>query len=287
MGSSWRLGRAFGIDVYVHWSFLLIPALVLYGNLDSGLTVALAGVGLVLALFGCVVLHELGHALMARSFHIGTRDITLYPIGGIARLERMPERPLAEILIAIAGPLVNLVIAGGLWLGLVLSGRELSLNLLSHNLVIQLLAANVGLLVFNMLPAFPMDGGRVLRAGLSFFMNRVRATEVAVGVSRVLSLGFLILAFTQWGSLILAFIAVFVFLAGSQELAAVRMREAWRGAGFEPDAPLPRQPYVQAGGAVAPGWSGFTWDPRTGVWVQWHNGEPVGASSFGGQPDSR
>lgn len=281
MNRSWRLGNAFGIGLFVHWSFLLIPALVLFAKLNEGMAAAIAGVGLVLALFGCVLLHELGHALMARSYGIGTRDITLYPIGGVARLERMPDQPMAEILIAIAGPLVNVVIAGGLWLGFQLSGRPLSLDVLSHNFLIQLLVANVGLVVFNMIPAFPMDGGRVLRAFLALFMNRVSATEIAVGVSRVLAVGFVIWALSPYGSAMLVVIAAFLFLAGAQELKMVRWQAGQR---FDrhPGMPRPAEQFVTVDTPVAPNWSGFTWDPRAGLWIQWHNGQPVSASSVGG-----
>src|SRR5258707_8546492 len=101
---SWKLGTAFGIGIYVHWTFLLLPAWILLNNLGSGLPVAVYLVMFVTTVFGCVVLHELGHALMARRFGIATRDITLYPIGGVARLERMSEKPLEEFLIAVAGP---------------------------------------------------------------------------------------------------------------------------------------------------------------------------------------
>lgn len=290
MNRSWQLGNAFGIGLYVHWSFLLVPAFVLFSTLNAGMTAAVAGVVLVLALFGCVLLHELGHALMARSYGIGTRDITLYPIGGVARLERMPDQPMAEILIAIAGPLVNVVIAGGLWIGFQLSGRPLSLDVLSHNFLIQLLLANVGLVVFNMIPAFPMDGGRVFRAFLALFMNRVRATEIAVSVSRVLAVGFILVALTPrdsaWatpisGSPMLAVIAAFLFLAGAQELKMVRWQAGQR---FDrhPGMPRPAEQFVTVDTPVAANWSGFTWDPRAGLWIQWHNGQPISASSVGG-----
>src|SRR5262245_53208120 len=160
---SWRLGTAFGIGLYVHWRFLMIPALVLFSNLDYGLTAAVTGATFVLAIFGCVVLHELGHALMAQSYGIGTRDITLYPIGGVARSERMPERPGAEIAIAVAGPLANVVIAVGLGLGLTLAGYAwsagtLATGALAANFLMQLLSVNVMLVAFNLIPAFPMDG---------------------------------------------------------------------------------------------------------------------------------
>src|SRR5436309_2096354 len=113
MFSSWKLGKAFGIDVFIHWTFLLLPIWVLFSNLGAGGPVlAVYALALVLTLFGCVVLHELGHAMAARRFGIRTRDITLYPIGGVARLERMSEKPGEEFWIAVAGPAVNLAIAG-------------------------------------------------------------------------------------------------------------------------------------------------------------------------------
>src|SRR5438128_272069 len=122
MGRSWKIGTAFGIGLYVHWTFLLAPALVLMNNWDRGLETALLMVGVILAVFGCVLLHELGHALMARRFGIQTRDITLLPIGGVARLEGMGNHPGEEIAIAAAGPAVNVIIAAGLWLGMALAG---------------------------------------------------------------------------------------------------------------------------------------------------------------------
>src|SRR5438309_2314905 len=123
MTRSWKLGTAFGIGIYVHWTFLLLVGYVFFVNGRlGGLDRALYAVALLFAVFTCVVLHELGHALMARRFRIPTRDITLYPIGGVARLERMSEHPGEEMAIAVAGPLVNVVIAGGLWLGLAVAG---------------------------------------------------------------------------------------------------------------------------------------------------------------------
>src|SRR5436305_2617814 len=131
MGRSLRIGTAFGIGLYVHWSFLIIPLLAISSTWRAGLDQVLLGTGLVFGLFGCVLLHELGHALMARKFGIGTRDITLLPIGGVARLERMSEHPGEEIAIAVAGPLVNVVIAAGLWFVMTVAG--LSPFVLSHS----------------------------------------------------------------------------------------------------------------------------------------------------------
>src|SRR5438270_7919071 len=122
MGRSLRIGTAFGIGLYVHWTFLIIPLLAIFSGAGAGLDGIAFTLIFVLGVFGCVILHELGHALMARSFGIGTRDITLLPIGGVARLERMGERPGEEIAIAIAGPLVNVVIAAGLWFVMTVAG---------------------------------------------------------------------------------------------------------------------------------------------------------------------
>ena len=165
---SWRIGRAFGIGIYIHWTFLFLLGFIAYQGwgVDEGPGPLHTAVLLIL-LFTCVVLHELGHALIARRFGVGTRDITLYPIGGVARLERMPENPWEELCIAVAGPAVNLVIAALIAIpvfllrgiqpgdGLVQGGRE--------SYLMDLLRVNVTLIVFNLLPAFPMDGGRVLR----------------------------------------------------------------------------------------------------------------------------
>src|SRR4051812_5429754 len=130
---SWRIGSAFGIGLYVHWSFLILPAYVGWMNLQyGGAEAGLLAVSVIFSVFGCVMLHELRHAPMARGFGVGTRDITLYPIGGVARLERMPEKPFEELAIAVAGPLVNVVIAAGVILGMVLSGIAFTNELLQY-----------------------------------------------------------------------------------------------------------------------------------------------------------
>src|SRR5437588_5579857 len=182
MFRSWKLGTAFGIGIYVHWTFLLLPAWVFLSNWGPGPAgVALYLVLLTVAVFGCILLHELGHALMARYFGIPTRDITLTPIGGIARLERMTDEPSQELLVALAGPAVNVVIAlllaplvfvamvGKLWVPPTEAARLLAASPaeLLFTYFVSLFAANVGLVLFNMIPCFPMDGGRVFRALLS------------------------------------------------------------------------------------------------------------------------
>ncbi|MCA9108422.1 MAG: site-2 protease family protein [Planctomycetaceae bacterium] len=172
MKSSLKLGQIAGIGVFVHWSFFLLLAWIIYMGIAAGETAAvvIGGVGFILALFGCIVLHELGHALMARRFHVQTRDITLLPIGGVARLERIPRDPTQELLIAVAGPAVNVVIAIVLAAVIVLFGHVDQLGttrLLTGQFLARLMWVNLGLVLFNLIPAFPMDGGRVLRALLA------------------------------------------------------------------------------------------------------------------------
>lgn len=278
---SWKLGTAFGIGIYVHWTFLLLAAYVLFHNYSlAGADLALYSLALLNAVFGCVVLHELGHALAARRFGIPTRDITLYPIGGVARLERMSERPWEEFWIAVAGPAVNVVIALFLWLvlplGGLLPGAEAVHQLGRGNLLLDLMVVNGFLVLFNILPIFPMDGGRVLRALLSLRLGRLRATEWAVAVGVVLAalLGFVGLLI-EWYMLLV--VIAFVFFAGQQELAAVRYSEARRQA--EPVDVIPVEAEVLD---VIPvpseqAFSGLAFDARIGAWVVWRNGRPVQA----------
>jgi Zn-dependent protease len=220
-------------------------------------------VGLV---FGCVVLHELGHALMARQYGIETADITLYPIGGVARLDRMPRGGGPELLIALAGPAVNLVIAAMLWAGLTIFGPWLDENLLG-SLMAEMLWINVGLLVFNMLPVFPMDGGRVLRAGLSGWLGRGRATEVAAAIGQVVAVAAgLWFLFNGW--FLQAALAMFLYSAASMELGAVRRDEARRNRADNWPAPPPGYRWIDRGDGVfrlAP--IAVTWGPpRGGSW---------------------
>ena len=182
MRLAWKLGRVAGIDFYVHPTFLVV--FFLFPGVFPGGALSPLNILLVLTVFGCVLLHELGHALTARRFGINTHDITLYPIGGVARLERMPRAPGAELLIALAGPAVNFAIVLGLIALLVLGGDLLSPYSWPALFVQQVLVVNLVLGLFNLIPAFPMDGGRVLRALLSGWLGRVRATMTAARVGR-------------------------------------------------------------------------------------------------------
>jgi Zn-dependent protease len=286
MNSSWKLGNAFGIGVYVHWTFAILPALAFYSGWNAGgMSQGLFSLAVLFAMCACVVLHELGHALMARWFQIATRDITLYPIGGVARLERLTTRPAEELLIAVAGPLVNVIITallGVIWVGVVSSlGQTATVSMF----IMVLLFGNIFLALFNMLPAFPMDGGRVLRALLALAMDYVRATEIAfyAGVSMACVFAAATVLFTSWKLMqgtvplpMLGVIAVFIVLAGRQELNMVRHRAARLRA--EPIDALPAdEDALPPQGAVAPDFSGYTWDHRLQALVKWHNGRPVGS----------
>jgi Zn-dependent protease len=233
---SWTLGKISGITIRIHWTFLLLPLYLYFSSIlaGSGMTAAMVTVVFVLAIFGCVLLHELGHALAARQFGIPTRDITLLPIGGVAALERMPRNPWQELWIAVAGPLVNVVIASGLFLGLWLS------TVGSGGLGTffwQLAIANVVLVVFNLIPAFPMDGGRILRSVLALFVDWVQATQIAVSVGKVAAIAFGFLGLMS-GNLMLVLVGVFVFFAAQGELMSATAGYGWpqpdrRFAGFE------------------------------------------------------
>jgi Zn-dependent protease len=216
---SWKLGRVAGIDVFLHPTFLLLLAYV--GMTQGGI----GSILLVSAVFGCVLLHELGHALMARRFGIETEDITLYPIGGVARLRRMPRAPGAELLIALAGPAVNLliVLALGASRSLGLVGTFWSPDLIG-DFVDVLIQINLVLALFNLIPAFPMDGGRVLRALLSGWLGRGRATMIAAGIGRGLALLFGTYSLFHFAWL-QVFLAGFIYLAAGQELDRVLAEE--------------------------------------------------------------
>lgn len=229
---SWKVGQFRGIGVYIHATFLILIAYVVFVHWSAGhsLVQTLEGVGFIIAIFGCVVLHEFGHALMAAKFGIKTRDITLLPIGGVARLERMPDDPLQELWVALAGPAVNVVIAVGLfaWLELTATLAPLEkLTVTSGPFLERLMVVNIVLVVFNMLPAFPMDGGRVLRALLATKLDYNRATQIAANTGQAMALVFAFLGF--FFNPFLLFIALFVWIGAAQEASMAQMKSAFSG----------------------------------------------------------
>jgi len=229
---SWRIARLAGIDVYVHSTFLILLAWVALSHYLESRSVAamMAGLLFVLTLFGVIVLHELGHALTARRFGIRTRDITLLPIGGVARLERMPDDPRQELLVALAGPAVNVVIGAALFALLQLtSGLEPlgALSITHGSFVERVMLVNVFLAAFNLLPAFPMDGGRALRAILAIRMEYARATYYAAVIGQALALVFGLIGF--FTNPMLMFIALFVWIGASQESSAAQVKSALAG----------------------------------------------------------
>ncbi len=229
---SWKLGEFAGIGVFVHATFVLLIAWIGVSHLVAGrsITAAIEGVAFVLSIFLCVVLHEYGHALTARRFGIGTRDIVLLPIGGVARLERIPEDPRQELLVAFAGPAVNVVIAIGLGMMLILTNSWHPLDQLGMtrgSFFERLVVVNVFLVLFNLIPAFPMDGGRVLRALLATRLPYARATHLAANVGQAVAfvLGFVGL----FSNPFLVVVALFVWIGAAQESSLVEMRHALSG----------------------------------------------------------
>lgn len=230
MSWSFSIGRLFGSELRVHVTFLLLLAWIGYAAYAAGgWPAALENVAFVIALFACVVAHEFGHALTARRYGIRTPSITLLPIGGMAQLEKMPEKPAQEIAVAIAGPLVNVAI----WAVLMALGAKTSFDIAGEldqtraSFVERLAAVNLFLALFNLIPAFPMDGGRVFRALLSLAMDRVRATQVAATAGQIVAFLFGFAGLSS-GNPILVLIAVFIFFAANAESQDVAMRAVAR-----------------------------------------------------------
>jgi len=229
---SWKLVRFAGIDVYVHATFIILILWIglSYWQIEGTLAAVVNGIGFILALFVCVVLHEFGHALTAKRYGIRTRHITLLPIGGVAAMERMPDDPKQEIAVALAGPAVNVAIAFGLWLWLAVTNALVPMDQLSLTggpFIERLMVINIVLAVFNLVPAFPMDGGRVLRAALALRMNHNRATQLAakIGQGLALWLGLLGLLYNPF----LIFIALFVWIGAAAEAGMEQAKSTLTG----------------------------------------------------------
>ncbi len=224
-----RLGRIAGIQILVHWTFLLLIGWIVFREMRRGsdTTTTLITIGFVLALFFCVVLHELGHSLTARRFGIETRKITLLPIGGVASLERIPEDPKQELLVAVAGPAVNVVIA--LVLYIFTPVRQINPDDLIEGVntwqgfLFSLFSVNLLLVLFNAIPAFPMDGGRILRSLLAMRLGRLRATQMASSLGQIFAIFFVFAGLFYNPFLVL--IGIFVYFGARSENIMVQHSE--------------------------------------------------------------
>jgi stage IV sporulation protein FB len=231
MGWSVTIGSIAGTLIRLHITFLLFLAWIFFASyVSGGADAAWYALAFMILLFACVVAHEFGHIFMARRFGVTTPTVTLLPIGGVAQLERIPERPWEEFLVAVAGPAVNVVIAVILvWgFGASLEAKHLAaMDNTAVGLIDRLAVVNVFLVLFNMIPAFPMDGGRVLRAALATRLGHVRATEVAATIGQFVAFGLGFLGL--FGNPLLIFIAIFVYLAAASEAQLVAVRAMSRG----------------------------------------------------------
>ena len=224
---SWKFTRIAGIDIYIHATFLLLIYLVgiSYWKEHGTVEAVISGISFILALFGCVVLHEFGHSLTARRYGIQTRSITLLPIGGVAALEKMPDDPRQEINVAIAGPAVNFAIALILYVYLDMQHTPITAQELAAtdgSFAFRLMMVNLFIGAFNLLPAFPMDGGRILRAALAMRMDHAVATQKAASVGQFLALGMGLLGILY--NPFLVFIAVFIWFGASMESNAEQLK---------------------------------------------------------------
>ncbi|PKN88646.1 MAG: site-2 protease family protein [Chloroflexi bacterium HGW-Chloroflexi-8] len=229
---SFKIARIAGIDVRIHSTFLLLIAWIgfSYWISQKSIVAVLNGILFILLLFFFVILHEFGHALAARKFGIATKDITLLPIGGVARIEKMPKEPRQELRVALAGPLVNLVLAVILFFWLFISNGLPSISQLSltgGSLLERLAFVNLSLFLFNLIPAFPMDGGRVLRALLATKMDYARATQTAATFGQGFALIFGIIGL--FSNPFFLFIALFVWIGAGQESSSVQIKESIGG----------------------------------------------------------
>lgn len=233
---SLKIGKVAGIPVSIHWTFIILLGWIFIGyyRIENDAQHAINGVFFIVALFVCVILHELGHALTAKRFKIVTKSITILPIGGLALMEKLPEKPIQELWVAIAGPVVNVVIAILLFIYLYIAGGILENINIEHlqtlkgnGFLLNLFIANIILAVFNLIPAFPMDGGRVLRALLAFKYERVIATKIAASIGQILAIFFIF--FGIFTNIWLVFIGLFIFIGAGAEAVLEKTKSILAG----------------------------------------------------------
>lgn len=234
MKGSFKLGNIAGIGIFMHWTFVLLIVYIVFSNYRLGHNAEqiLWAVLFILSIFVTVFLHELGHALAAKRYNIKTKDITILPIGGLARLDKIPEKPKEELVVAIAGPAVNLVLAAITYLFISIPevdalNVQLTGGINSGNFFLNFFVVNIWLAVFNMIPAFPMDGGRVLRALLSMKLERHIATSIAAGIGQLLALVFVFLGF--YSNPFLIFIGIFIMLGAQAETEYTQAKYMLKG----------------------------------------------------------
>jgi Zn-dependent protease/CBS domain-containing protein len=237
MGGAFKIGRVSGIDVKVHWTFFLLLAFFAFiGYQASGSALgALTAIAVIVALFICVLLHEFGHSLVAQRLGLKIHSITLLPIGGVSNLESLPEKPADEVKITVAGPLVNVVLApvffgvGLLFGALPRVPGDLFTGIGSVGQFFFYLGyLNVVLALFNLIPAFPLDGGRILRALLATRLGALRATEISSVVGQLFAVAFFLIGLLG-GNFLLALVAVFIYFGATGEAQMVRQQEKTRG----------------------------------------------------------
>jgi Zn-dependent protease len=235
MKGLFRLGRVAGIGIFMHWTFVLLIAFIVIVNYKNGQSPEqiLWSLLFILCIFCTVLLHELGHALMAKKYNINTKSITLLPIGGIARLEQLPEKPTEELFVAIAGPIVNIILAIITKIFILIPQdseellEQLSGGINGQNFFLNFYLVNLTLAFFNLIPAFPMDGGRILRALLAFKLNRNKATIIAVRIGQFIAVGFIFIGVISNPLLIL--IGFFVLFAAQIEAESVNFKNLLEG----------------------------------------------------------
>lgn len=282
------IGTLLGGRLRVHWSWPLFPAAVgVYGLAVLPWRDALFFVALTCAVYLCVLVHEAGELLAARRFKLGARDITLYPFWGAIRYTRLSERPWQENCVAAAGLVVQALVATAIGGGLVATGRGVEFVReigppYWEAFAVYLFWANVMLTAFYLTPILPLDGGRIFRASLALTTSRLRATEVAAGLSTVGAVALFAAGVVWFQNPLPAVVAVLLYLAAQDELGATRYF-----------AGLRHKPHSSAGDPVLipmdqivtpdckpdePHFSGFTWSPKARLWIEWHDGQAVSAS---------
>jgi Zn-dependent protease len=288
------IGTLLGSDLRLHWSWPVVPAGVGAWLLAAApWREASIHVLLLLAVYLCVLAHEAGQLLAARRFGLGTRDVTLYPLWGVARLTRLSDRPWQEIYIAASGPVLFAIIAAMIGALLAFDGTSVGFRWeisepFTESFLVYLFWANVGLAAFHLLPVLPLDGGRALRAALAMNISRLRATEVVAGLSTLGTGCLLIVAFTWLRFPFAGIVAILIYLAAQDDLDTTRYFASLSDPPEDrPHSPLTPATFIPIDELLTPdcrpdeaGFTGFTWNARARLWIEWRDGRPVSANAL-------